>query len=175
MRLGLKILAIAAVWATGACSTASEVKPEIVPAVMKKENTYVLGTIGEVEHVYLMPMESPFEARIDTGAKGTSIGATNIKAFERDGEKWVSFSMKNKVSGETKNFEKPLAGEITVKRINVDEKRYLVNMDIKIGQHIINADISLADREYYQYQVLIGRNILKGRALVDTALSHTVY
>ena len=47
-------------------------------------------------------------------------------------------------------------------------------MDVKFGNEIITAVFSLADREKFEYQALIGRNILTGRAIVDTSVSHTL-
>ena len=37
-----------------------------------------------------------------------------------------------------------------------------------------NVKFTLAVRDKFNYQVLIGRNVLTGRALVDTALSNTL-
>ena len=48
-------------------------------------------------------------------------------------------------------------------------------MDIKFGGQIIKEKFSLADREKFEYQALIGRNILTGRAIVDTSLSNTLH
>ena len=159
------------------CSMAKQepIRPEIVPAVMKKENSYMLGTIGEIEPVYVVPMTSVFPARIDTGARRSSIDAKHIKTFERDGEKWVSFVVINRETFETRKFEKELVSEVSVKRAGNTDKRYVVKMDVRMGKEIINAEFSLTNREDMNYQVLIGRNILTGRAVVDTALSNTLY
>ena len=48
-------------------------------------------------------------------------------------------------------------------------------MDVKFGKEVITGvRFTLADREKFEYQALIGRNILTGRAIVDTALSNTL-
>ena len=47
-------------------------------------------------------------------------------------------------------------------------------MDVKIGNELINADFTLADREKFTYQILIGRNILNGRFLIDPSLENTL-
>ena len=119
-------------------------------------------------------MKTPFEARIDTGAENSSIDVNNLRVFERDGEKWVSFTVKNEQNGEVHRFEKKIERITSIKRIHKDEKRYIVTLDVKFGDQIINAKFSLANREKFEYQVLIGRNILTGRAIVDTSLSHTL-
>ena len=155
------------------CSCAKQTTPVLVPAVEVKPAS-PLGVIGGVEPVYFLPMKSPFSARIDTGAETSSLDVSNLRHFERDGEKWVSFTLQNKNSGETHNFEKRVIRKVTIKRIAASEKRVTVNMDVKFGKEILNADFTLADREKFEYQVLIGRNILNGRAIVDPSISNTL-
>lgn len=157
------------------CTQKQTVVPEIVPAVeVKMPTSHPLGIIGEIEPIYILPMKTPFEARIDTGAENSSIDVENIRHFERDGEKWVSFIVKNEQNGEVHRFEKKIEKTTTIKRLHKSEKRLIVTMDVKFGDQIINALFSLANREKFEYQALIGRNILTGRAIVDTSLSHTL-
>ncbi|MGN0914051.1 MAG: ATP-dependent zinc protease [Alphaproteobacteria bacterium] len=156
-------------------SCKTQVTPAIVPAVeVKKPSGYPLGIIGAVEPAYILPMKSQFFSRIDTGAENSSIDVDNKKTFERDGEKWVSFDITNRETGEKHHFEKPVIRQATIKRIHKAEKRTIVSMDLKIGDKIITENFSLAHRDKFEYQVLIGRNILTGRALVDTSLSNTL-
>ncbi len=155
------------------CSCAKQTTPVLVPAVEVKPSS-PLSVIGGVEPVYFLPMKSPFSARIDTGAETSSLDVSNLRHFERDGEKWVSFTLQNKNSGETYRFEKRVIRKVTIKRIAASEKRVTVNMNVKFGKEILNADFTLADREKFEYQVLIGRNILNGRAIVDPSISNTL-
>ncbi len=94
--------------------------------------------------------------------------------FERDGEKWVAFDLVNRESGERHHFEKKIKRQPKVKRINGREERIVVVMDIKMGDEIIKEQFSLAERDRFNYQGLIGRNILTGRAIVDTSLANTL-
>ena len=119
-------------------------------------------------------MKAPFLSRIDTGAETSSVDVANLKNFERDGEKWISFDLINRESGETHTFEKKIHRQQKVKRIEGTEERVTVMMSIKFGGEIINAQFSLAERERFRYQGLIGRNILTGRAIVDTSISNTL-
>ena len=162
-----------------ACKTPN-ITPAIVPpaeieAPRQHKIRHSLGVIGAVEPVYVLPMKAPLAARIDTGAETSSIDVSNLKTFERDGEKWVSFTIVNKDTGETHHFEKELVRQTSIVRINKHEKRFVVMLDVKLGNEIISAEFSLANREKFEYQVLIGRNILTGRAIVDTALENTLH
>lgn len=162
--------------ALAAASCGTTPKPGIVPAVERpKADAHRQNIIGEVEPVYLPPATSPFLARIDTGAQYSSIDAGNIKFFERDGEKWVAFTVTNRQTGESRRFEKELVRHVTIKRIEESEKRPMVEMDVKFGTETFRALFSLADRSKFEYQALIGRNILNGRAIVDTSLAQTLH
>lgn len=161
---------------TMASSCQNTPKPSIVPAVeVKKADSHRQNIIGEIEPVYLPPIKTPFLARIDTGAQSSSIDAQKIRFFERDGEKWVAFTITNRQSGESHRFEKPLDRHVTIKRIEDSEKRAMVEMDVKFGTESFTALFSLADRQKFEYQALIGRNILTGRAIVDTSVANTLH
>ena len=153
-----------------------QIRPEIVPAVeVKTAPQHTLGIIGGVEPIYFLPMKTPFQARIDTGATSSSVDVSELHRFERDGEKWVSFVLVNEENGESHRFEKKIERKTTIKRVNEHEKRIVVTMDVKFGNEIINTEFSLADREKFEYQTLIGRNIISGRAIVDPSISNTLH
>ena len=156
-------------------SCQSTPKLSIVPAVeIKKTATNNQNIIGAVEPIYFPPMKTPFAARIDTGAEQSALDADHIKYFERDGEKWVSFSLINRENGETYRFEKEIVRNISIKRIHLTEKRPMVEMDVKFGNETFTSLFSLAKRDKFEYQALIGRNIITGRAIVDTSVSNTL-
>lgn len=158
-----------------AASCQNQITPAIVPAVeIKQPNKHPLGVIGAVEPMYFLPMKSPFMARIDTGAENSAIDVENKRIFERDGNKWVAFDMINRETGEKHHFEKEIEKHTTIKRINDSEKRVVVKMDVKFGSKVISERFSLANRDKFEYQALVGRNILNGRAIVDTSVSNTL-
>ncbi len=159
------------------CSCQSTKKPVIIPAVevvKSSSSNRGLEVIGGVEPVYFLPMKTPFDSRIDTGAETSSIDVTNIRFFERDGEKWVSFDLNHGENSENYNFEKRILRKTTIRRIGKNEQRVVVDMDVKIGDNIINAEFTLANREKFSYQGLIGRNILNGRFMVDPSVENTL-
>ena len=163
------------------CTTQKEpVVPGIVPHTAKEEKAPTVeaprpaNVIGAVEKVYLPPMKSPFLSRIDTGATSSSVDADSIKVFERDGKSWVAFTVINRETKEKHTFEKPLVKRIKVKRILEDEHRPMVEMDVKMGGETFKANFTIAERENFEYQTLIGRNILSGRAIVDVSISNTL-
>lgn len=162
----------------GACQSNVQPQPTLVPVMEapkpKPTVKHPLGIIGAVEPVYILPMKTAFQARIDTGAKVSSLDVDEYHLFERDGAKWISFTIKNSQSGETHRFETPLKDFMIVRRIKENERRPIVILTVKFGGKTIKADFTLAKREKFEYQALIGRNILTGRAVVDPALSNTL-
>ncbi len=152
------------------------VVPAVVPNAQKAETKviYPNNIIGAIEPIYILPMKSAFYARIDTGATTSSIDVENLKHFERDGEAWVSFDIINAASKEAHHFEKPVLKRVKIKRIEQEEYRVKVLMDVKFGGKKIKTEFTLAERSDFDYQGLVGRNILTGRYIVDTSLSHTL-
>lgn len=142
------------------------------PAI--KQNI-IMPIVGGVENLYIPPFEISFQARMDTGAETSSIDAKNIRPFERDGEKWVSFDIINRKNSQSYHFEKPIVRKTNIVRTLKGEKRYVVHFDIKMGAEIIDAEFTLNDRSKFEYQVLIGRNIINGRYLIDSSIENTLH
>jgi hypothetical protein len=126
--------------------------------------------IGEVEHVLLGSELMLQKARIDTGATTTSVGIASLENFERDGEKWVRFTIRDRLTEEEMEFERPLLRTVRIKRHGVDsDRRPVVRMRITMGKLRRNVDVTLNNRDAYDYPVLVGRNFLDGRAIVDVS------
>lgn len=161
-----------------ACKSRQVIVPAVVHNVSTTEEIVVekahLPIIGEVEPIYFPPMKSPFYARIDTGATTSSLDCKDVEYFERDGEKWVSFRLKNRKTAEEHVFEKKIERSFKVRRAEKDENRKAVKMDVKMGGETFSAVFSIADRSGFDYQGLVGRNILTGRFIVDTSTSYTL-
>ncbi len=146
-----------------------------IPVVEINQTLTNLTVVGAVEPLYILPIKSPFESRIDTGAQTSSIDAYNIKTFERDGKPFVSFYIKNKKSNESFRFEKEISRRTTITRTGKDEKRIVVILDVKFMGNSYKKEFSLNNRTAFEFQGLIGRNILQGNYIVDVSTTHTSY
>lgn len=173
-----KLFLLFIVFAICSCQTKQVIVPAVVHNVSTTQEVVVeqahLPIIGEVEPIYFLPMKSPFLARIDTGATTSALDCSDVNYFERDGEKWVAFKLKNRKSGEEHVFEKKIERTFKVKRIGEDENRKAIKMDVKMGNEVFSAVFSIADRSNFDYESLVGRNILTGRFIVDTSTSYTL-
>ncbi|BFM17292.1 hypothetical protein R50073_34750 [Maricurvus nonylphenolicus] len=126
--------------------------------------------IGEVEWVTVAPEAIRQKARIDTGAQTTSIGVIKQQKFERDGDTWIAFTIRNRETGKEVDMKRPLQRTAKIKRHNAESvERYVVMLDLQLGDLNIPTEVTLADREQFEFPVLIGRNFLDGIAVVDVS------
>lgn len=133
-----------------------------------------LSVLGWVEDSIVYPGGLHFSAKLDSGAKTSSIDAINIERFkDLDDKEWVRFTMQNK-KGDKQTLEKRV-----IKWVRIKQKgggfiqRPVVDMAICIGTHYIEGKMNLAKRENFIYQVLVGRNMLANNILVDSATKRT--
>jgi len=122
---------------------------------------------GQTEFITILPHRFRLPARIDTGATTSSIHALDIKRFERDGKKWVRFTLVGP-DGRKYRMEKPWLRTIEVKRHGTRQQvRPVVKLKVRMGPLEIPTQFSLTDRSQFKYPVLIGRSLLQGVAAVD--------
>lgn len=128
---------------------------------------------GWLETVILSPSQIKLRAKLDSGAKTSSIHAENVERFERDGKKWVRFNLpkgKNKKEDVEDTIEVPLLREVLIKRHKMlSATRSVVEMSFCINAHFYTAQFTLADRGNFNYPVLLGRRFLQDRILIDPA------
>ena len=133
----------------------------------------VLPVVGWRELVHLPELGlRGIPAKIDTGARTSSLHGVVLDEFERDGEKYVRFAV---------DFERPHVRQIC-EAVHVDirgitssngetQYRYVIKTPLKIGDIKFRAEISLADRSDMKFPMLIGRSSLRRRFVVDSGYS----
>jgi hypothetical protein len=125
--------------------------------------------LGAVEYVNFKSPSLRLAARIDTGATTSSLGVLDQQLYERDGSKWVRFSVAN-AQGKPVVLQRPLLRKVSIKAgKDSSESRWVVSLPIQLGGSQQQAEFSLADRRAYKYSVLIGRNVLMGEFVVDVS------
>lgn len=126
--------------------------------------------IGEAENVIFKTQELRLKARIDTGAETSSLGIVNSQVFERDGKKWLKFAVQKPDSEKVIDLEKPIIRFASIKRHGADPvERPVVKLKVSLANIEMEREFTLADRSKYDFPVLIGRNILSGKYLVDVS------
>lgn len=105
-----------------------EAKPEKKPEPKPKKPVKVTKTpdgmliLGSEEWVYVPEIDQTFKARVDTGATTSSISATDIVPFERDGKDWVKFKI-DLGDKDTKEFKYPLSAGLKLSSLR--QKRWI--------------------------------------------------
>lgn len=114
-----------------------------------------------------------YNGRLDTGAASCSLNAVDIEPFERDGDRWVRFTMIGEDDDERVLVERPLERWVRIREHGGDlNRRPVVTMTFQIGKERYEREFNLIDREGLLYPVLLGRNALEGEILVDAERHH---
>lgn len=136
---------------------------------MSQDETPLRVTIGRAEVVRFPDLENvKVHARIDSGARTSAI--------------WGSASV-NKAG----NLEVVFFGDSSKKYVFNDfgrqavatsmghiDKRYTIRIPVVIKGKRIRATFTIANRETQVYPILIGRNILRGKFIVDVKIGKTL-
>lgn len=126
-----------------------------------------LRRIGYVETVLVNPGNMRITAKIDTGAKSSSLDVLNVRPFVRDGKQWVRFVLTAE-DGKRRRFELPVTRIATIKRAGVSpQRRFVVKMGICLGDVYEESDVNLVNRQRMNYRMLVGRLFTAGRFVVD--------
>ena len=126
---------------------------------------------GSEEWVSLPELKIPLiKVRVDSGAKTSAIHAVNIFPFQRNGESWVSFDIhplqfdgKQVVHCEAQVVDRRIIKSSSGNR----ESRYVIRTPLKIGEEVWDIEITLANRDSMGYRMLLGREAMRGKILVD--------
>jgi len=109
-------------------------------------------------------------AKIDSGARTSSLHGRVIEEIIRDGEKFVRFAVDwNDAEHICEAVHVDIRG-ITSSN-GETQRRYVIKTPLVIGDVQFRAEFSLADRSDMKFPMLIGRSSLRRRFLVDSGHS----
>lgn len=119
--------------------------------------------VGAVEDVTLVAWGVTGPARVDTGAASSSLDARDLR---RVGADEVEFTLPDRLGGRRVRC-RSVAWQ-TVRSSDGDtERRPVVELTVALGARRFATRFTLNDRSRMDYPMLIGRNTLEGRFLVD--------
>jgi len=125
--------------------------------------------VGWVERVVLQPGNVQLQAKLDTGAEYSSLDATQITKFNRDGREWVRFAVNDR-HGKKILMERPLLRQATIKRhFAQSQTRPVISLKVCLGGVSADTEVNLVDRSGFVYPMLIGRKFMGGRLIIDPA------
>ena len=131
--------------------------------------------VGSEEWVSLGELNIPYvKARVDSGAKTSSLHAVSIQPFQKDNETWVNFDVfpiqndgKRKISCKALVIDKRVVKSSSGNR----EHRYVVRTSISLNDKVWDVELTLTNRDSMGYRMLLGREAMMGRIVVDPAES----
>ncbi len=110
------------------------------------------------------------EARVDSGAKTSSLQASNIQVFDNNGTEWVRFDV-NPIQANRSivvQCEAKVYSKRTVKSsTGLGNERIVIKTDIRLGDDVFEIELTLANRESMEFRMLLGREALLNRYLVN--------
>jgi hypothetical protein len=118
-------------------------------------------TIGEVEDVILMPWGVRLPARIDTGAATSSLDARELNVKNNMAE----FRLPKKYG--SLQLRLPVIEWQKIRSADFRERRPVVEITFCMGPKLIRAQVTLNNRSTVSYPLIIGRNVLKNKFVVD--------
>jgi hypothetical protein len=114
------------------------------------------------------------KAKIDTGARTSALHASNITPFTKDGAAYVRFVV-HPLQRQKRPAKTCVALVIDHRRImdsgGRSEERYIVRTSLTIGQSRWPVELSLTNRDQLGFRMLIGRQALRRRYVVDPSRS----
>ncbi len=127
--------------------------------------------IGKEEWCALPELGLPaIKARIDTGAKTSSLHAFNIHPFEADGKKYVHFDIHP--LQDNRKVIQSCRGLVVDKRAvksssGEKETRHVIKTPLTLGGETWDIEVTLTNRDSMGFRMLIGREAMKERVLID--------
>jgi hypothetical protein len=129
--------------------------------------------VGWLEKACIYPGNLIINAKIDTGARNSSLNASTITEFTRNGEQWVRFNVTNRYS-KTATIEQKIHRIVKIKdHDGKPQLRLAIILGISLGSFHKEVEVNLADRSNFNYQMLIGRSFLHGSMIVDPSIKYT--
>ncbi len=126
--------------------------------------------VGSKEWIYVSPPGHLYQARIDSGAATSSLSAIDIEYFDRDGKRWVRFSLQHDDETESAIVEAKLIRHVLIKQSSSLEpdRRPVVSLTVHLGNELrYDTEFTLTDRSQMTYPILIGREFLRDITLID--------
>lgn len=115
------------------------------------------------------------KARVDSGAATSSLHAFNIVPIQRDGADWISFEvhpLQNDRSVVVRHEAAVLERRGVRNTSGITENRYVIREELVLGDQSWPIELTLTNRDAMGFRMLLGREAMVGRVLVDPEGSH---
>ena len=117
----------------------------------------------------------PLKAKLDTGARSSSMHVDTLEEFQRDGAHWLRFTVR---LGRREPREICCEAPSTDRRTVTDTggrrtERWFIRTRVLLAGQMFDIDINLTNRRHMLFPMLLGRTALIRRFAIDPAQSYT--
>ncbi len=115
------------------------------------------------------------KAKVDTGARSSALHASDLERAWRDGVPWVRFSLHplQRHTHPTVWAEAPVIDERPVRSSSGrSEVRPVILTTVTLGGEAWQVELTLTRRDSMGFRMLLGRQAVRGRFLVDPGRSY---
>ncbi len=115
------------------------------------------------------------KAKVDTGARSSSLHAFDVESFTKEGEDWVRFVVHPEQRRKDVEFTteaKVLEYRSVRSSSGVASLRPVILTEIELLGVRWQAELTLANRDAMGFRMLLGREAYRGRFLVDAGRSY---
>lgn len=126
-------------------------------------------SLGYIENVAVGNRALEMKGKLDTGADTSSVHAYNVKVYKRgERDNWVKFRLVGK-DGRAVRYDQNVIRFAHIKtKTGGTIRRPVIHLPLCVGGRWGRAELNLADRGDFEYEILIGREFLANRVLVDS-------
>ncbi|ERN40277.1 uncharacterized protein conserved in archaea [Rubidibacter lacunae KORDI 51-2] len=134
-----------------------------------------MPTIGWRERLALPDLGIDIvKAKIDTGARSSALHAFDLEEFQHDGRRWVRFS----VHPQQRNTHRTIVASAELIDIRAvrsssgqSQLRPVIQTVVELGGKHWPIELTLTDRDAMGFRILLGRQAIRRRFLVDAGRS----
>ncbi|MEO0399283.1 MAG: RimK/LysX family protein [Pseudomonadota bacterium] len=128
--------------------------------------------LGYLENVSVGDLGLAMKGKLDTGADTSSVYARDIELYERNGkDTWVRFRLVGN-DGRAIRYDQNVVRFTRIKdKRGGSIRRPVIYLPLCVGGKRGNAELNLADRSHFDFDILIGREFLAHRIVVDSGQS----
>ncbi|KUO58461.1 MAG: ATP-dependent zinc protease [Alphaproteobacteria bacterium BRH_c36] len=124
--------------------------------------------IGWREWIGLPALQiTSIKAKIDTGARTSALHAVNLRPFEIKGVRWIEFHVPRAGVPRTDLCRAIIVDERKIKNTSgVPKLRYVISTTLILGRRHWHIELSLADREKMEFDIILGRTAIRRHGLL---------
>lgn len=159
-----------------ACITVEQKETLFLIIIIMKKQQLPLPLMGWREWLDLPELGIQYiKAKIDTGARSSALHAFHIEPFRHQGKQMIRFCVHpyQRDSHYTVTAEAELLEWRQVRNSGgIDQVRPVIKTIVELGEHQWPIELTLTNRDVMGFRMLLGREALRRRFLVNPARSY---